>query len=121
MHYSCTSIIFHFLSHVRRRPSVPFALNTSISEGEALLSPGDARWHSVYAAKMSKAGLMGWKSTKSKRKLDPAVETFLDLKNSQDPSSTDSSQLSDDTQKVETYVPLRMHTKLMNVRPNGEV
>ena len=73
----------------------------SLSEGEVPLSPGDARWYSMYAAKMTKAGLAGLKASKSKRNFNPTMETFLDLKSSQDPSSaSDTSQQSEDTQKV---------------------
>ncbi len=78
-------------------------MGTSFSEGEVPYSPGDARWYSLYAATMNKAGLAGWKP-KPKRKLDPTMETFLDLKNSPDPSTSDSSQLSEDPDKVSNYV-----------------
>ena len=76
------------------------AMGTSFSEGEVPYSPGDARWYSLYAATMNKAGLTGGWKPKPKRKLDPTMETFLDLKNSPDPSTSDSSQLSEDPDKV---------------------
>lgn len=74
-------------------------MGTSLSEGEVPYSPGDARWYSLYAATMNKSGLTGWKP-KAERKLDPTMETFLDLKNSPDPSTSESSQLSEDPDKV---------------------
>ena len=70
------------------------ALGTSLSEGEVPYSPGDARWRSLYVASMNKAGI----TAKQKRMLDPTMETFLDFRNSPDPSATSDS--SEDPEKV---------------------
>ena len=94
------------------RPRIALqAMGTSFSEGEVPYSPGDARWYSLYAATMSKAGLTGWKP-KPKRKLDPTMETFLDLKNSPDPSdsASDSSRMSEDPNKVHVYTHIICYT-----------
>lgn len=64
-------------------------VNTSLSEGEVPLSPGDARWYALYAAKVGGV---------PQESYDPGstLEAFLDLKNSPDPtSSEDTSILSD--------------------------
>ena len=95
-------------------------MGTSFSEGEVPYSPGDARWYSLYAATMNKAGLTGWKP-KPKRKLDPTMETFLDLKNSPDPSTSESSQLLEDPDKVNTILGVSwsaMGTVLHNICGN---
>ena len=84
------------------RPRIPLALATSFSEGEVPHSPGDARWYSIYAARMNKDGLADWKG-KAKSRMDPTMETFLDLKNTLDPSCSDSSHLSEDPQELKVW------------------
>ena len=70
----------------------PVLINGSLSEGEVPLSPGDARWSTLHAAKMK--GDLGFNST---------LEAFLDLKNSPDMSSiSDLSELSDSLQAGHT-------------------
>lgn len=97
------------------RPRVALqAMGTSLSEGEVPYSPGDARWYSLYAATMNKAGLTGWKP-KPRRKLDPTMETFLDLKDSPDPSTSDSSQLSEDPEKVNMTNSMYVHVLLFSM------
>ena len=53
----------------------------------------------MYAAKMNRAGLIGDK-TKPKRTLDPTMDTFLGLNDSPDPCSSDSSQPTEEPDKV---------------------
>lgn len=49
--YTC----FQFLPPSRPRPPLLLA-NTSLSEGEVPLSPGDARWYALYSTKLGKGG-----------------------------------------------------------------
>ena len=53
----------------------------------------------MYAAKMNKACLVGWKA----KPKDPTVDIFVDLKNSPDPSCSDSSHLSGEPHRVGIY------------------
>lgn len=70
---------------------------TSLSEGEVPHSPGDAQ---LYAARMSKAVLMDWEST---RRMNSTMETFTDLKNSPDTAISDLSITAEDTQVITYY------------------
>lgn len=67
--------------------------NSSLSEGEVPMSPGDARWHAFYANKM-KPAMEGCGLVTEGCGLDSTVQAFLEFKSSPDPSS-DSSQFSD--------------------------
>lgn len=74
-------------------------MNTSLSEGEVPLSPGDARWYSLYTAKMK--GLVE-SVDPQQGKGDSALEIFLDLKNTPEASSASSSLTSDLSQFSDT-------------------
>ena len=100
-----TSPCFHPLACRRHAPAVPYPwplANSSLSEGEVPLSPGDARWHALYAAKM-KDVVIGRDST---------LNAFLGLKHSPEPLFSDSSQLSADPKHVRMHV--RMHVQCVD-------
>ena len=100
VHLYSVPINIYLLPIIHFRPGVPLALATSLSEGEVPHSPGEAQWYAMYTARMNQAGLVGW-NDKSKRKLDL---TRVSVKSSPDPTSTDSSNLSEDPQKVQYVV-----------------
>ena len=82
------------------RPRAPVALVTSLSEGEVPHSPGEAQWYAMYTSRIDQAGLAEW-NDRSKRKLDL---TRVTLKSSLDPTSSDSSDLSENPQKVRNNI-----------------
>ena len=92
MSYVLLEIMFFVLVILFIRPALPVP-NTSVSEGEVPLSPGDVRWHSLFSKTIGSG---------KHPHVDPTIEAFLDLKNSPDPSLSDSQ----DSQPSESKVAL---------------